>query len=95
MAKDQATLNLTEDQVPLNLRMPRGRADMAKKMAREMNTSVSSLVSEFFAGMARIRQEPGTLAPLLTRLAGSIPEQSVPPGDLLMEALEEKYGAGT
>ncbi len=76
----------------LNLRLPEQRIELGKELAREYGTSVSALVSDFFAAMAVTREKPSSLPPLLDRLAGSIPLSDDDPQDAILEELEKKYG---
>ena len=78
--------------IPLNLKMPADRVRMGKALARHHGTTVSALVSEWFGAMARMEEEPLRLHPLLEQLSGILKDPGAARKDVVMEALEEKYG---
>jgi hypothetical protein len=81
--------------VPLNLKMSAERVRLGKALARLHGTTVSGLVSDVFAAMAQLEAEPLRLHPLLERLAGIVPDPGTPRREVVMEALERKYGVGS
>jgi len=78
--------------VPLNLKMSAERVRVGKALARLHGTTVSGLVSDVFAALAQMEAEPLRLHPLLERLAGIVPDPGTTRQELVMEALEQKYG---
>jgi hypothetical protein len=68
------------------------RVRVGKALARRHGTTVSGLVSDVFAALAQMEAEPLRLHPLLERLAGIVPDPGTTRQDLVMEALEQKYG---
>jgi len=78
--------------VPLNLKMSADRVRLGKAIARRHQTTVSSLVSEVFGALATLEKEPPVLHPLLERLAGLVPDPGRARQDVVMDALEGKYG---
>ncbi len=78
--------------IPLNLKMPADRVRIGKTLASLHGTTVSALVSDVFGAMARLEAEPLRLHPLLEQLAGVIPDPGQTRQEVVMEALEAKYG---
>ena len=78
--------------VPLNLKMSADRVRIGKALALRHGTTVSALVSEVFGAMARLEEEPLKLHPLLEQLAGIAPDPGMSRQEVVMEALERKYG---
>ncbi len=81
--------------VPLNLKMPADRVRIGKTVASLHGTTVSALVSDVFGAMARLEAEPLRLHPLLEQLAGIVPDPGKTRQEVVMDALEAKYGSGT
>jgi hypothetical protein len=81
--------------LPLNLKLPADRIRIGKQFAHLHGTTVSALVSEVFGALERLEAEPTRLHPLLERLAGIVPDPGRTRQEVVMEALERKYGAGT
>lgn len=79
--------------VPLNLKMPADRIRIGKALAHQQGTTVSALVSDMFGALARLEAEPLHLHPLLEELAGVVQDPGRPRREVVMEALEEKYGS--
>jgi len=78
--------------IPLNLKMPADRVQAGKVFAHRHGTTVSALVSEVFGALAQMEAEPAPLHPLLERLAGIAPDPGKARREVVMEALEGKYG---
>lgn len=77
------------DKKKLTVRVDRRWIEPAKEYARDHNTSLSTLISEYLRRLTRERQEFEE-APVLQRLAGILPaDVSI---DEHREHLEEKYG---
>ncbi len=68
------------------------RVRAGKAFARLHGTTVSGLVSDVFAALAQLEAEPLRLHPLLERLSGIVPDPGKTRQQLVMEALEQKYG---
>jgi len=72
--------------------MPADRVSLGKRLASQRGITVSALVSELFSAMARLETEPLRMHPLLEQLAGLIPDSGRTRQEVVMEALEDKYG---
>lgn len=80
--------------IPLNLKMSADRVRIGKTLALRHGTTVSALVSDVFGALARLETEPLQLHPLLEKLAGIVPDPGETRQEVVMEALERKYGKG-
>ena len=78
--------------IPLNLKMPADRVSLGKRLASQQGMTVSALVSELFSAMGRLESQPLRMHPLLEQLAGVVPDPGQTRQEVVMEALEEKYG---
>ena len=78
--------------IALNLKMPADRVRLGKALALQQGTTVSALVSDLFGALARIETAPSQLHPLLQQLAGLVQDPGQTRQEVVMEALEEKYG---
>ena len=85
--------NTATGNIPLNLKMPADRVQMGKSLARLHGTTVSAVVSGVFGALARLEEEPLRLHPLLEQLAGIVPDPGKTRKEVVMEALESKYGS--
>lgn len=65
---------------------------VGKALARLHGTTVSALVSDVFAALAQLETAPPRMHPLLERLAGIVPDPGTTRQELVLEALEQKYG---
>lgn len=83
----------TTGNVPLNLKMSADRIQIGKTLARLHGTTVSAVVSDVFGALARLEEEPLRLHPLLQQLAGIVPDPGKTRKEVVMEALESKYGS--
>lgn len=86
-------------QKKLTLRMEKDLIDYAKEQARERGTSVSKMVADYFAGMARLEKaqkeggeafDPSDLPPITRSLVGSLKGSDLTEEDYY-RYLEEKY----
>jgi hypothetical protein len=77
------------DKKKLTVRVDRRWIEPAKEYARDHNTSLSTLISEYLRRLTRERQDFED-APILQRLAGILPSDVSM--DEHREHLEEKYG---
>ena len=78
--------------IPLNLKMSAERVRIGKTLAQQYGITVSALVSDLFGALAKMEAEPMHLHPLLQELAGIVPDPGTGRREVVMEALEEKYG---
>jgi len=72
--------------------MSADRVRIGKTLAHRHSTTVSALVSDVFAALARLEKEPLRLHPLLEQLAGIVPDPGKTRQEVVMEELERKYG---
>lgn len=83
----------TTRNIPLNLKMAADRVQIGKTLARLHGTTVSAIVSDVFGALVRLEEEPLRLHPLLEQLAGIVPDPGKTRQEVVMEALESKYGS--
>jgi hypothetical protein len=77
----------------LTLSFDREVIRQAKRFAKSRNTTVSSMVSKLLHAMARsAEQGKADLGPLTEEMSGVVRPRSKGHGDVLEEALAEKYG---
>ena len=78
------------DETKLTVRLPRDVVEGAKKYARDHDTTVTRLVSEFFRQLSA-EKHPLRDAPTVRRLSGILAQDATV--DDYHRYLEEKYGA--
>ncbi len=77
----------------LHLNMPADRIRIGKRFAQLNGTTVSGLVSEMFGALERLESDPLCLDRVLEPLAGMVPDPGKARREVVMEALESKYGS--
>lgn len=78
------------DETKLTVRVPREWIEGAKRYARENNTTLTRLVSEYFRRLSGQNNDPLADAPIVRRLVGTL-SQDVSVTDYI-EYLDQKYG---
>ena len=80
------------EKVKLTIRLPRDLLEVAKRYAKEHNTTLTRLVSEYLRQLSA-QDDPLADAPIVRRLSGTLSQDASV--EDYYKYLEEKYGGQT
>jgi hypothetical protein len=80
------------EQAKLTIRLPRDLLEIAKRYAKEHNTTLTRLVSEYLRQLST-QDDPLADAPIVRRLSGTLSQDAS--AEDYYKYLEEKYGGQT
>jgi replication fork clamp-binding protein CrfC len=80
------------EKAKLTIRLPRDLLEVAKRYAKEHNTTLTRLVSEYLRQLST-QDDPLVDAPIVRRLSGTLSQDAS--AEDYYKYLEEKYGGQT